>query len=568
MTEKVVVYAFYDIDDNITYCLEDKSGRFQTFAGLDLIKNYNMNKKKRYIFFSNVVFWLKELHSDIYTGHTRKFSQEVNREEPDELADVKKVEKRRFTIRNINFFAKGIELKKLMAVYNKNTVVEAMQILIRSIGEPEFVKYSLVYMSTQTFYNAIKEELSEWKSEEGEGRYQYYFYFAKEYNAAIVSNKSGLFSKTPIYAKDVIGFDISSAFVYGMISSRIVPIGRLHVFKVPNYIFLEDVFVKYLDVEHMSWFKVIIEGKMEGFLDFFDSKRNKTALEIVNIFEIMIDGRWHKFLEMLKNTDLDDITFVKSSVTGELPKVFKDAIIELYNKKDSLDKNSIEYTLTKIMLNSLYGKGIQTRGLKEARSYFKIHDYEVITPEIANHCAAITRFRLKMAILHNKAIYWDTDGIKVLDESIALPYFNECNENIMKRNASLGYTDCKIGTWKLEGRYEEFMAVGAKEYLYKENGKIKITWAGMTQEERDRIISESHNLFLDMFIGVDFECKFVKQDGDRLYTASYRQKARFEGAKKILTAKDISITSFYLHSRQFKSPINEINELAEFSSFE
>lgn len=54
--------------------------------------------------------------------------------------------------------------------------------------------------------------------------------------------------------------------------------------------------------------------------------------------------------------------------------------------------------------------------------------------------------------------------------------FNRCKPKTKKGVEKL------IGVWDLEGNYEHFKTLGAKRYMYEQNGKVHITIAGLSKQ--------------------------------------------------------------------------------------
>jgi hypothetical protein len=87
-------------------------------------------------------------------------------------------------------------------------------------------------------------------------------------------------------------------------------------------------------------------------------------------------------------------------------------------------------------------------------------------------------------------VYCDTDSIKGMGNHDK--DFEEKNQEIIKDVVSYGaYAEDSagnihyLGVWDNEtkkGRYEEFKTLGAKKYVYKQNGKIKSTIAGVSKK--------------------------------------------------------------------------------------
>jgi hypothetical protein len=91
-------------------------------------------------------------------------------------------------------------------------------------------------------------------------------------------------------------------------------------------------------------------------------------------------------------------------------------------------------------------------------------------------------------------IYCDTDSIKYVGDHEN--DFQEKNKQIIKEAEAAGaYAETKsgkikyMGVWDDDGTYEEFKTLGAKKYVYSEDGIIHSTIAGVSKKAGQKFFS-------------------------------------------------------------------------------
>lgn len=192
---------------------------------------------------------------------------------------------------------------------------------------------------------------------------------------------------------------------------------------------------------------------------------------------------------------------------GKLPKPLIECTIRYYRAKTELkgdDDNALYYIKSKNKLNSIYGlmaqdpvkqsilfvnndfiqdtKPAEDILAKGKRKAFLVYQWGVWV-------TAWARYRLEEGIrlAGENFVYCDTDSVKYLGD------VNWDKLNTKRRLDSLksgAYAvDSKgikhyMGVYEPEvkGSYEEFATLGAKKYLYRENGKLHITIAGVNKK--------------------------------------------------------------------------------------
>lgn len=202
---------------------------------------------------------------------------------------------------------------------------------------------------------------------------------------------------------------------------------------------------------------------------------------------------------------------------GFLPKVFVEAILDLYVPKTKLKgiaEKALEYMISKNMLNAAYGMSV-TNPLRDIFTYDAWGEPPTkpdIEEAIKTYNDDIKRFlffpwgvwvtayarhNLFEAIiaLGNDYVYADTDSVKFINYEQHEQFFTDYNDRIIekiefvaeKRNIPvekfMPKNDVKnktypIGQWSFEGVYDKFKTLGAKRYFVLVDGKYELTVAG------------------------------------------------------------------------------------------
>lgn len=222
-----------------------------------------------------------------------------------------------------------------------------------------------------------------------------------------------------------------------------------------------------------------------------------------------------------------------------LPKSFIESILTLYEKKTTLkgvEGKEVEYLVSKCMLNSCYGMCV-TDIVKEENKYTteweKIPVSESqLEEQIEKYNESKTRFlyypwgvwvtayarrNLWTGILNigEDYVYSDTDSIKFLNYEKHVSFIESYNKRVeykLKKMCDFLHIDfnrCKpktkkgveklIGVWDLEGNYEYFKTLGAKRYMYQQNGEIHITIAGLSKQNGVQYLKMTCKDNIDIF---------------------------------------------------------------------
>lgn len=216
---------------------------------------------------------------------------------------------------------------------------------------------------------------------------------------------------------------------------------------------------------------------------------------------------------------------------GYLPRNFIKAILKLYSDKTTLkgvEGKEIEYSKSKEMVNSAYGMTV-TDIVRENYLYNDSDEWETktdvdIMKQLEKYNKSKNRFlfypwgvfvtayarrNLFSAIIScgSDYLYSDTDSVKILNRDAHKEFFIKYNDNIT-RKVKRCLTACRldisqaspktiegkpkpIGVWDFEGEYNRFKTLGAKRYLVEDNGKLKITVAGLAKAPAVKFIEKT-----------------------------------------------------------------------------
>lgn len=205
-----------------------------------------------------------------------------------------------------------------------------------------------------------------------------------------------------------------------------------------------------------------------------------------------------------------------------LPLQFVQAILKLYSDKTTLkgvEGKETEYLSSKGMLNSCYGMCV-TDIVRDEYSYDsgennwltekpelaeKIYDYNNDSNRFlfylwGVYVTAYARYNLITNIikLGKDYVYADTDSIKFLNVEKNQHIFEEYNRRVLEKLHSVaternidfelfqpktikGFSKL-LGVFDFEGVYNQFKTLGAKRYIYTDNGRVHLTIAGVNKK--------------------------------------------------------------------------------------
>lgn len=213
---------------------------------------------------------------------------------------------------------------------------------------------------------------------------------------------------------------------------------------------------------------------------------------------------------VLDEYEFDDMAAIDvySARYGKLPHEYTDILVKLYGYKTSLKGVISEDTLyrkSKERINSAYGMAAQNPVKLE--TIFTGEDYVLSDDKCEEELldeynekgflpyfwgvwvTVWARQALEVAIklAGNRFVYCDTDSVYYLGDVDFTEFNNQCIENDLK--SGMFATDAHgethySGVYEPDGdTYEEFATLGAKKYVKREHGVLKVTIAGVNKKE-------------------------------------------------------------------------------------
>lgn len=229
---------------------------------------------------------------------------------------------------------------------------------------------------------------------------------------------------------------------------------------------------------------------------------------------------------ILQEYDFDDLRFqvVFTARYGRLPQELVNTTISYYVGKTSLKgipEKEYYYGKSKNKLNAIYGMSAQDYTKQNILFDLGLYDLDTDKPYFKRveeakkravmpytfGCWVTARARLMledaMRIVHNTKgahfVYCDTDSVKYIGEVDFTSYNKERIADSTKNNAFA--VDAKgkthyMGVLERDGNYTKFCTLGAKKYLYEEDGELHATIAGVNKKKApEELIKKSKDPF-------------------------------------------------------------------------
>lgn len=233
---------------------------------------------------------------------------------------------------------------------------------------------------------------------------------------------------------------------------------------------------------------------------------------------------------------------VYKMVKDYLPRSFICAILTLYGDKTTLKgvkEQESFYQIAKGLLNSLYGMSVTNPLNDEIACDIREYDYEFqkspcdVDKEIEKYnkskkrflyylwgvwVTAFARYNLLMSVYQfgDDYIYADTDSIKFTNYDKHADFIEKYNENVkVKIHRVCDYyrldfalfmpktvkgEEKLIGVWDWEtakGAYKKFKTLGAKRYMYEQNGELHLTVSGIAKASGAAYFASFENPFAE-----------------------------------------------------------------------
>lgn len=315
---------------------------------------------------------------------------------------------------------------------------------------------------------------------------------------------------------DVTGYDFASSYPFTMLSEKF-PMDKFERFEeaTPERILkLKNDFAFVFEL--LIYDFELKEGLEMPYLQ--RSKITKWSDDFILDNGRVISGS----LAQITYTEIDLELFVKTydfkmiavkncfmSAKAYLPVWLRSYIYELFKEKTLL-KNSdpVLYGLAKARLNGVYGMCVEKNIRLEFIENYETGEYTAQFPEDREKalmkrynsrnsflpyqwgvwvCAYAARNLFELGQCCGLWLYSDTDSVKGLEwnnEKVET-YNNRCKEKLLSAGIFepvLNGREYWLGIAEFDGSYSEFVTLGSKRYCVRENGKLKITVAGVPKK--------------------------------------------------------------------------------------
>lgn len=206
---------------------------------------------------------------------------------------------------------------------------------------------------------------------------------------------------------------------------------------------------------------------------------------------------------MKENYNITEIEYICGYKFKGMTGLFSEYVDYWYNMKNKAkaEGNKALYTLSKLMLNSLYGKfGTNPKKRSKYPVYDAEHDivkYDLMAPEVGNGgyvpmAAFITSYaRDKIIRAANNAydcfLYGDTDSIHIIGD----------------KEPNIEIDEFRLGAFKHENTFDNALFHRAKCYIEDIGGNLDKKCAGLPKAARDKLNFET------MVTGSEFDGKLV-----------------------------------------------------------
>ena len=351
------------------------------------------------------------------------------------------------------------------------------------------------------------------------------------YNLLLEAFQGGYTHANWIYTDEIVknvdSYDFTSSYPYVMTS-----------FKYPMSEFIEDDVKSVSDMYRLYAYLLVVRFKnlkCKYFNNFISSskcryirggKYDNGRLMKADEIEMVLTDVDFRFILLTYECEYE-ILESYSALYGYLPKMLINFILDKYVSKTKLkgvEEEEINYARVKAMFNSIYGMTV-TNTIRNDVIYDNVSgwsesllDNDKIVELLENEkkkgflsfstgvwVTAWSRFNLlsNLVKLDKYNIYADTDSLKLIegyDKNVINNYNNDVIERIKYVSKILNIPiekyspkDIKgvshlLGVFECETKegdkytYEEFITQGAKKYAVKQDGKIKITVAGVPKK--------------------------------------------------------------------------------------
>ena len=356
--------------------------------------------------------------------------------------------------------------------------------------------------------------------------------------------QGGFTHASPIFSnklvQDVDSYDFTSSYPAVMLSEEF-PMSTSELIEIKSQEEFEYNLENYCCMFTATFYNIESKELFEDYIsrshciDVGDNIQNNNGRVVkADMLTITITEQDFMIIKRMYSWDKMEIDEFRRYKKGYLPTEFVEAIIKLYEDKTKLKDvkgKEAEYMMAKSNLNSLYGMTVTD--IIRDDVYYSNGEWQTESPDLASAIkrynnsmsrfmfypwgvwvTAYARVNLWTGIISagNDYVYSDTDSLKMVNGSEHSEYIEQYNEMITdKIQDAMEYhhidfertkpktiegKEKPIGVWDYEGHYSRFKTLGAKRYMLEENGKIRITVAGLGKKVAlDYILSQDIDAF-------------------------------------------------------------------------
>lgn len=356
--------------------------------------------------------------------------------------------------------------------------------------------------------------------------------------------QGGFTHASPIFSnklvQDVDSYDFTSSYPAVMLSEEF-PMSTSELIEIKSQEEFEYNLENYCCMFTATFYNIESKELFEDYIsrshciDVGDNIQNNNGRVVkADMLTITITEQDFMIIKRMYSWDKMEIDEFRRYKKGYLPTEFVEAIIKLYEDKTKLKDvkgKEAEYMMAKSNLNSLYGMTVTD--IIRDDVYYSDGEWQTESPDLASAIkrynnsmsrfmfypwgvwvTAYARVNLWTGIISagNDYVYSDTDSLKMVNGSEHSEYIEQYNEMITdKIQDAMEYhhidfertkpktiegKEKPIGVWDYEGHYSRFKTLGAKRYMLEENGKIRITVAGLGKKVAlDYILSQDIDAF-------------------------------------------------------------------------
>lgn len=409
--------------------------------------------------------------------------------------------------------------------------------------------------------------------------------------------------------------DFTSSYPYVAVAEDEFPMSKGNLYKVKDYNDLKKQNSLYATVFEVYFENIESKTNYEYYISSAHcpllTKPTIANGRIVKAAELMttITGIDFQIIETLYKWEKIKIGKMVRYKKGYLPKEIVHSILKFYKAKTTLKGvkgKEVEYLAGKENVNSIYGmmamNPIRTQfdyvgeewqdpsipEFKETLEKYNNNKGRFLTFAWATFLTALARRNLFTGIVELKHdyIYADTDSLKYINREKHVEYFENynkfCLEKLDRAMKFHGFSsdlyrpktvegiEKPLGVWDRETKekkYTRFKTLGAKRYIYEDDGELHITVAGLSKQIAVKYLEESGDpfgVFEDgLYIPPEYTGKKIHTYIDSEQSGSFTDYMGNTNYYHEFSCIHLAPCEFHLGLQGFLNFLLELNELRE-----